>query len=163
MLNQILTNTPKWVFVLFVVLVILGLLQMRRRTLALRRVIIVPMVFLVWSFMGVVSAFGWEALPLLAWALGYALTAWLMMQGKPPIGAVFDVTTKQLNVQGSALPLVLMMAIFFLKFFVGVNIGMRTSFALSDAFPVVIGLLYGACSGAFAGRAGQLLKLARGS
>ncbi len=159
MLIQILTHTPTWVFVLFFVLVALGISQMRRRTLPLRRVIIMPIVFLVWSFFGVTSAFGWEALPLLAWATGYVLTAWLLMQSKPELGSTFDAATGRFNVAGSTVPLALMMGIFFLKYFVGVSMGMRFDFTTSEFFPIVIGALYGAFSGTFAGSAARLIRL----
>ena len=161
MLSQILTNTPKWVFVLFVVLLALGIVQFRTRTMPLRRVIIMPIVFLALSLSGVVTAFGWSAEPLVAWAAGYMLIAWLMVQGLPSQGHSYDATTRKFTVAGSSLPLALMMGIFFLKYFVGVSKGIHADFTEQAFFPIGIALLYGAFSGAFAGRAWRLIRLTR--
>ena len=127
----------------------------------LRRVIIMPMVFLVLSLSGVVSAFGWLAMPLLAWAAGYMLMAWLMGQGLPTQGDFYDASTRRFTVAGSSLPLALMMGIFFLKYFVGVSKGVHAGFTEQAFFPIGIALLYGAFSGAFAGRALRLIQLTR--
>ena len=161
MLTQILSRTPVWVFALLAVLIALGLLQMRTRSIALRRVIILPAVFLLLSLAGVVTAFGWVAVPLLAWAIGYIALLFAAKALTSNQNNRYDFATRTLKVAGSAVPLVLMMSIFALKFFVGASTAMRTSFAMSDLFPMVISLLYGGFSGIFAGRAFKLFQLTR--
>ncbi len=163
MTAQIISNTPTWVFVLFLALLVMGLLQLKPMVRAYRRVLIFPLIFLIWSCYGVISSFGWSPTTLLPWAASYVLSAWLVAQLRPDIATRFYPETQTFYVAGSVVPLTLMMGIFFLKYFVGVSTAMHTRFADSEAFAPVIGLLYGALSGVFAGRAGRLLKLAKSS
>lgn len=163
MFTQILSNTPKWVFILFFVLLALGISQMRTQIKSRKRVLILPLVLLILSLAGVTSAFGISAMPIAAWVVGYLVLAGLMGQGLAATGSSYDSTTKKFTVAGSPTPLILMMSIFFLKYFVGASMAMKASFSLDEAFPIVISLLYGVFSGAFGGRALRLLKLVKPS
>lgn len=163
MLSQIISNTPKWVFVLFFVLLAIGISQMREQIKSRRRVLIFPMVMFVLSFLGVISAFGKAAMPIAAWAVGYISLASLIGCGLPSLGNSYNLETKRLTIEGSAIPLGLMMSIFFLKYFVGASMGMSASFTRDAIFSIVVSLLYGALSGVFAGRALRLLKLVKPS
>jgi hypothetical protein len=161
MLLLILSNTPLWVFGLFFALLALGVLHMRPRQAKLRRVIISPVVFLVLSLVGVMTAFGFAAEPLCAWLAGYLLTAYVVKQASSNAGNRFDSETKTFHIEGAVLPLVLMLSIFAIKYFVGASTGMHASFTVQPLFPTMVSCLYGVCSGAFAGRAWKLLQLAR--
>lgn len=161
MWSAIITQTPLWVFGLFFALVVLGSLQMRARHISVRRAFMLPIVFLLLSVAGVVSAFGLSPIPLLAWASGYLLAVTLAANRPQKMNASYDKALQAFHVAGSSVPLVVMMSIFALKFFVGVSMAMHTSMAVSDAFPIVISLLYGGLSGIFAGRAFQLYRLTR--
>ncbi len=160
-LSQIIANTPKWVFVLFFVLLALGISQMRTQSKSKKRVLIIPIVMFALSFLGVVSAFGKAAMPIGAWAMGYIGLASLIGRGFPSIGNGYNLATKRFTIEGSTIPLGLMMSIFFLKYFVGASMGMNASFTQGAVFPIVVSLLYGAFSGVFAGRALRLLKLVK--
>lgn len=81
MLSQIISNTPKWVFVLFFVLLALGISQMRTQIKSRKRVLILPIVLLVLSLLGVISAFGQAAMPIAAWVAGYIGLASLIGYG----------------------------------------------------------------------------------
>jgi hypothetical protein len=159
MFAQIISNTPKWVFILFFALLALGTMQMRTSTKPRSRVLILPIVLLILSIAGVISAFGITAMPIAAWSVGYLSLASPMGRGLASSSSSYNEKTKQFTVAGSAVPLALMMSIFFLKYFVGASTGMKASFTADAAFPVVVSLLYGAFSGVFAGRALGLLKM----
>jgi hypothetical protein len=160
-LTQIIAQTPSWVFVLFFVLLALGLLQMRGRSMNLRRVLIMPVVFLALSFAGVVSAFGWHATALSTWGIGYSLTALVVSKWPSSQAASYDRQTRRFSVAGSAMPLALMMGLYFLKYFVGASTGAQATYVSHALFPLCISALYGAFSGAFAGRAWGLLRLVK--
>jgi hypothetical protein len=159
MLTQIVTNTSPWVFVLFFVLLALGLSQMRTQIKSLKRILILPLVLFVLSIVGVISSFGATVMPIAAWAAGYILLAALMRKGFAASDSSYDSQTKKLTVAGSVVPLVLIMSLFFLKYFVGASLAMKSGYTFDTAFPAVIGLLYGAFSGAFVGRAWKLVDL----
>lgn len=160
MLMQILLHTPRWVFVLFLVLLVAGLSQLAGRRVGWRRVAVLPLVFTALSFFGVVSAFGEQPLALLAWltALGSAAAA---VAARPlPGGTFFDRATRRFGVPGSAVPLGLMMGIFFAKYAAGVSLSVSPALALSAGFALPVSAAYGAMSGIFLGRALRLWRLA---
>jgi hypothetical protein len=165
MLSQIISNTPKWVFALFFVLLALGVSQMRTQSKSKKRVLIIPIVMFFLSFLGVISAFGKTAMPIAAWAVGYIALVSLIRRGLPisdnSTNNSYNPETKRFTAAGSAVPLGLMMSIFFLKYFVGASMGMNASFTHNASFPIVVSLLYGAFSGVFAGRALRLMRLAK--
>lgn len=155
---QIGYQTPTWVFALFFILLGLGVLQMRTRSMPVRRVFIFPVVFGALSAAGVISGFGLAPLSLVAWALAYGLVAVVVAHSRSPSPVVVEPTSARVQVPGSALPLALMMGIFFLKYFVGASKGMGAAFTTEAYFPVAMSALYGAFSGAFAGRAWPLIQ-----
>jgi hypothetical protein len=163
MMTQIISNTPKWVFVLFFVLLAFGISQMRTQIKSRNRVLILPIVLLILSIAGVTSAFGISFMPIAAWTVGYIALAVFIKKGLAAAGSLYDSATRKITVTGSPIPLILMMSIFFLKYFVGASMAMKVNFTNDATFPIVVSLLYGTFSGAFAGRALRLLKLAKPS
>jgi hypothetical protein len=156
--GQIISRTPSWVFALLLVLVALGLSQMRDRVIPLRRVYILPVVFCALSLAGVLAAFAGSAASLVAWAMGYLVVIALVGRMPAPKGAHYISATRQFAIPGSAVPLLLMMGIFFIKYFVGASTGMGAAFTKADHFPWLVSALYGGLSGVFAGQAWQLLR-----
>jgi hypothetical protein len=161
MMSQIISNTPKWVFVLFFVLLGFGISQMRTQIKSRNRLLILPIVLLILSIAGVTSAFGISFMPIAAWTVGYIALAALIGKGLATAGSSYELSTKKFTVAGSSIPLILMMSIFFLKYFVGASMAMQASFTNDAAFPIVVSLLYGTFSGVFAGRALRLLQLVK--
>ncbi|OUM03386.1 hypothetical protein A8M77_06035 [Variovorax sp. JS1663] len=160
MLTQILLHTPRWVFVLFALLVWLGLKQMLTGTVSLTRVTLMPLAMTGLSFYGMLSAFGDSPVALLGWA-GAAAALLLTVQRWPlPAAARYDAATRRFHLPGSAVPLALMMGIFFTKYVVAVLMAMHPLLHLHTGFALAIGLLYGAFSGIFAARTLRLWKLA---
>ncbi|RYF35753.1 MAG: hypothetical protein EOO25_22055 [Comamonadaceae bacterium] len=115
-------------------------------------------VFSVW---GTFSAFG--ASPqfgavLAAWFGAAAVVAALAAGTRAP--ATYDAATGRFFLQGSWVPLVLILGIFLTKYVVGVELAMQPQLARDGQFGVATGTLYGVFSGLFAGRAIRLLRLA---
>jgi len=155
----ILRHVPIWVFALLLLLIAFGLSQARPRAVALRRSLVLPLVLLVLSFAGVVSAFG--LLPLPAWALGVA-AAVLALRGRFDVSAVrFSAATQRFDLPGSWLPLGLMMAIFALKFGVGVSLALHPELRHSAAFVAAVSAAYGVFSGVFLARAMSFWAVAK--
>ncbi|RZL63034.1 MAG: hypothetical protein EOP81_14230 [Variovorax sp.] len=160
MLLQILQHTPTWVFGLFALLLWLGGRQLRAGRTALWRVGLLPVAMTGLSIYGVGSAFGSAPAPLAAWAAAAALTAAWVLRRPTPAGTRYDAATRSFAHAGSAVPLLLMMGIFFAKYAVAVQLAMHPALVHHAAFTVAIGTLYGAFSGIFAARALRLWKLA---
>ena len=123
---NVIQNTPAWVFVLFALLLILGLQSLKPRTLPLWRLLVVPAVFIGWGSYGVAIRSGAPELVVL-WVSALALSAivswWLTdldgLQLGPTIGSV--------TVAGSVVPLTRNMTIFWTKYLLAVAIAARPS------------------------------------
>ncbi|WP_412511433.1 DUF6622 family protein [Variovorax paradoxus] len=163
MLLQIILHTPKWVFAVFVLLVWLGCRQLLSGSVGLAKVTVIPIAMTGLSLAGVVSAFGDSPGPLLGWAVAAAALVLLVLQSPLPASTRYDRAAREFHVAGSAVPLLLMMGIFFTKYVVGASLAMHPELRQQAAFEVGVPMLYGAFSGIFAARAVRLWKLAIGT
>nr|WP_162583700.1 DUF6622 family protein [Variovorax sp. PBS-H4] len=160
MLTQILTHTPRWVFVLFALLVWLGIKQMFASSVSLVRVTVLPVAMAGLSFFGMLSAFGDSPVALLGWAGAVSVLLLTVQRWPLPAATRYNAATRTFHLPGSAAPLALMMGIFFTKYAVGVLLAMHPEVARHTGFALGIGTLYGAFSGIFAARTLRLWKLA---
>ncbi|MCE8032768.1 hypothetical protein EKK97_06505 [Billgrantia tianxiuensis] len=153
MLIEIIRNTPRWVFLLFIVLLVMGYQQSRDRTASRRNITILPAVFLALALYGVVSAFGADPVGLALWALGVTLSVALHIKLAIPRGVCFSPEHQTFHLPGSWQPLVIMLAIFFSKYTVEVIRARQLPVADTVMFTATVSLLYGLFSGVFLGRA----------
>lgn len=161
MIVDILKHTPVWVWGLFAVLLYLGYFQSRPHTLAKRRVVILPAVFISLSALGVWSAFGVNPIGLAGWASGAVAALLLNRLLMLPKGVLFDAETGKFSMPGSFGPLVLMMAIFATRYAVAVVTGFDHSLLGSPMFAGAVSLAYGFLSGCFLARSLRILATAR--
>ena len=160
MFIAIVQHTPVWVWGLLAALVALGLAQTRDRELSLLRVTILPLVMIGLSLSGVFSAFGHFPMALGGWAAGVAAALSLGRQFIAVRGAAWLPQTGTLQVPGSWLPLMLIVALFAIKYFAGASLALHPGLATDPAFAGPIGLAYGSFSGLFLARANSLRRLA---
>lgn len=156
-LLAVLTHTPSWVFVVFMVLLVLGYQQSRDRTVSRRRLLLLPVAMLGLSFYGVASSFGLGLLSCFAWALGVgAVTSFFSKRLK---SSVQPGPAGSFLVQGSWWPLALMMAIFFIKYVTGYALARNLTIVFQPWFVGAVSLSLGILSGAFFARAGAALHV----
>ena len=161
MLNTILSHTPLWVFGILAALVALGSAQMKTRQMTVQRASAIPLVMVVLSLMGTVSAFPGSALALASWATAFTLTTATRVQQGAPRDAAYHPETRRFTVPGSTVPLLLMMGIFFTKYAAGASLGLQPQLAQLPGFACVISAAYGVFSGAFLARGWRLWRLRR--
>lgn len=152
MLEQILTSTPKWVFVIFFVLLAYGWLQTKTRELNKVKVAMLPVIMILLSIGGVFSSFGAHPGPLVAWVAGFAGAVALNQVIQAPGGVRYDPATARFHVPGTWVPLMLMMAIYFAKYTVGVTTALHPDIAAGTPFAAGLSLLFGGVSGTFFAR-----------
>jgi len=80
-----------------------------------------------------------------------------------PEGVRYLPTEQRFVLPGSAVPLVLMMGVFSTRFAAGMVLALHPARLHDTDTLLLLGLLYGAFSGMFAGRAGRLIVLAQRS
>lgn len=159
--GTILKNTPVWVWGLLCALAWLGLSQVRDRTASLTRVTVMPVAMTAFSVWGTFSAFGGSpqfGAVLASWFGAAVVVAALAASTRAP--ATYDAAQGRFFLQGSWVPLALILGIFLTKYVVGVELAMEPQMARDSQFTLVVGTLYGVFNGLFAGRALRLWRLA---
>jgi hypothetical protein len=152
----ILVGTPPWVFVLFALLVGLGIQQLRPRTVHLARIFIVPAVFLAWGLFALWmrAAIVQSAVPawLSALTIGFA-GAWATTR-LDGLGA--DRQRGLIHLPGGWTTLVVSMMVFAAKYMLAVSIVMRPDWrdVLATADMAVSGL----STGFFLARLARMLR-----
>jgi len=159
--TQVLSHVPAWVFVVFLVLLVLGLRQMRPHRMPLQRVLLLAFAWAGVSLYSVTRiAVAQPLLVLGAWVLTTASLATLTALRPLPAGVGYDPETDRLSLPGSPLSLLLVMGVFFTKFAAGVVLARAPELAQQVSFELPVNALYGCFSGLFLGRALRLWRLA---
>ncbi len=156
-MTQILSHTPTWVFVLFVVLLAFGFMQTRSRNVNKFLAYLLPGGMVVLSLAGVQSSFGLTPFSVAVWAVGLVLVTFIGYTFFRDTRVSFDPHRNAFYIPGSWVPLIVIMAIFFTKYAVAVMTSLKTDTASSPAFAILLSLAYGGFSGYFSSRAVSLL------
>jgi hypothetical protein len=159
-LLQLIHNTPTWVFGLLLLLAWLGGRQLRPTRVSLARTAVLPVAMAGLSLYGVASGFAAQPWALAAWGLVATALLALLLRRPLPAGVAYDPASRSFALPGSAVPLALLMGIFFTKYGVGVALAMHPALAHDPVFALLVCTLHGAFSGVFAGRAVRLWRLA---
>jgi len=153
MLFEILRHTPPWVFALFFALLALGYSQSRTRRVGRGTVVALPVAMIMLSLYGVYSAFGAAPGPIAAWLMGVLVAVGVGLAFAVPRDVRYSEGAQTFIVPGSWTPLLLMMAIFFTKYSVGVILARQLPISAAAAFVASIGFAYGLFGGLFFARA----------
>lgn len=156
MIQQIISHTPVYVWALLAFLLYRGYLASRDREISLLKLSIIPAVMLVLTLSGMNTygalgdgVWGVWAVGMLA---GMALT-WRLTGGDIAV----DRAAGTVRQRGSWMPLVLMVAIFFIKYTVAVVSVMHPALPHSLPFATAVAVLFGLFNGIFFGRLSRYL------
>lgn len=152
MFTAILHHVPSWVWLLLAGLVALGWSQSRDRLLTLQRATLLPVAMVGLSLYGLGSAFGWGLEPLAAWLAGAAAALAAVQSAGGWRGVEWRAAARRVFVPGSWWPLVTILAVFSVKFSVGVLLAMQPALGTQAPFVGTVALLYGGFSGLFFSR-----------
>jgi hypothetical protein len=159
MILTILRFTPAWVWLLLAALVALGVAQLRPRSLTRTRLLGLPAALLALGLLSALPGFVQRPATAVLWAAA-ALAAARFGRRLAPRDARYDPSTARWQVPGSALPLVLILCIFSVKYAVAVAWALNPAWRDATVSLSAVALLYGGFSGLFAGRAWALLQRA---
>ncbi|MCF8205210.1 MAG: hypothetical protein K9J82_09055 [Methylotenera sp.] len=151
------STLPLWPLLILALLIALGVRQSRDRLVQPKTLVRLAVVMLALSLYGVASAFGAQALPLLAWAAG--LSAVLVLGRRALAPRILAREGAAVRLQGSCLPLALMLGIFADKFVLGFATGVGSPVVHEAWFVAVASLSFGLFSGAFAARAAAVQRV----
>lgn len=165
-LPAILRRTPTWVWGLLAGLIALGASQLFQRRASITRVALLPVSMAglsVYSLASALNASGQLLTLLLTWLMAAALTAFAALSWRtaPPAGTRFDAANRCFDLPGSAMPMLLILAIFLTKYGVGVELAMQPALVQATDFTVTLCAVYGVFNGIFAARFLRLWRLTR--
>ncbi|MBE8719098.1 DUF6622 family protein [Cellvibrio polysaccharolyticus] len=143
----ILFQTPGWVYFLFFALVLLGFYQRRSRIVSHTRLLILPLSMSGFSFYGLVASFGFNWLSVICWLSGFIVSIIFFRQLS--IEKVKKLPSGKFEVKGSWWSLVLIMAIFFIRYFIGYAQAINHVILQQSEFIVTVSFLLGLLSGVF--------------
>ncbi len=155
---QILNGIPWWVYLLFIILVRLGLRSIKPRTITLQRLSLLPLVFILWSLLKLYQNHGFAFPSLIVWwILCLGMGAYLGVKEVSSWKLHVDKEKKTITIPGNYSTLVLILAIFILNFFWGYfyatsRIPIPHWIRLADTISTTT------CTGFFVGRGGLFLK-----
>ncbi len=159
MIGQILAHTPAWVFALFLVLLVFGLMQTRTRTVRRIPALLLPAGMIALSLAGIQSSFGLAPAPLASWAVALAIAAMVGHAVFRDWRVSYDAAAKTYFVPGSWVPLAVIMVIFFAKYAYAVMNALNAAVVSAPLFVLGLSAVYGVLSGYFAARALNLIGL----
>ena len=156
-ISMILSHTPTYVWMILAALVVLGALQWRDHVLTRTRLAIAPIGLGAFSLWGATAAFGLRTEVVACWAFGIGLAVVANRWLRWPRNVRLD-GSGGFAIGGSPWPLVLMLAIFALRYSVAVTLAFHPTWARDPAFSLALATVYGAVSGLFTARALRILR-----
>lgn len=158
---QIFTHTPLWVWALALALLTLGLWQRRTRDVAPAALLGPPLGMLGLGLWTLVPGFVQLPVTAMIWllALGGGLALGPCLPA--PRGTAWLPTTRRLHLPGSWLPLLVISAVFSLRYAAAVALVLNPALRFSLVFQATLALSFGLLGGSFLGRAMGLLALGR--
>jgi hypothetical protein len=159
MLFEIVRHTPVWVWFLLAALLALGISQLRRRRVPPARLLALPIALLAMGLWSTLSNFAAPLLPLLAWGAALAAGALLGRRLPKPAGTAWD--GARLLVPGSAIPLVVIVAIFSLRYVGSIALVLHPAWRAASEVALPMSAAFGLIAGVLLGRALGLFALTR--
>ena len=151
MLIQIISHTPMYVWAILALLVYRGTIAMRTREVKVSKMFIIPVIMLALSLQDIVAKFGYSEVALGAWAGAAVATMALMLQfGRAKVSP--GASQGHVLMAGSAVPLLLMLSVFSLKYAAAVGVTMAPQLRADILFSAALCALFGALNGVFLGR-----------
>lgn len=152
MIFQTVSHTPRWVFVLFGVLLIPGFRLSRPHRAPIYALFAMPAAMVGLSLYAIWSSFGSHGPAVLAWVAGLGIAASCAVVLWRSGIVTYSSASRCYTVPGSWLPLSLMMMIFFARYAVAASMAVHASLLESSVFALAAGLVYGRSSGALLAR-----------
>ena len=153
---DLLWGTPWWVYAIFVYLVLVGIKSLRPDNVSLLRLVIAPLIFIVWSLYSFSGKYGLSLTIVSLWLMSVAIgifLGWTLLYHGIKINK-----NNLIHIPGSSVPLLLYMTFFLLKYFLGVNYALDPATQQNIFFWATDVVISGIITGIFGGRFLHVIK-----
>ncbi len=148
----IIQGTPIWVWVLLVILLSRGFKALNSGTATLSRLAIVPVIFAGWGILHLITdpLSGWSSV--IVWIIGalVGIAGGVFIASRSRF--IVDPVSNTVMTPGSVVPLVLIVATFAAKFWLGVEVATATDIAALGTYVLIGAAVSGIVAGVFGGR-----------
>jgi len=155
MIGKIISSTPLYAWLLLALLLWKGLRARKLHRISWKDTLIFPAIMVVWSFYSTYNNYDVSAI--IFWIVSFALGIGLGPLTLRNLRSVFDKKSKQIELSGSWIPLIILVSIFSLRYFLGVTYGMHPELRGTLSLLIVENLA-AAISGIFLGRVLELWR-----
>ena len=152
----ILSQTPLWVYVLLIFLLILGISSLRSKTVSFHRLVLLPVIFALWNLSWLFSHLEGKYYFFLLWGIGIVFGAVIGWQSVRSWKIHADHRKKQITIPGSYSTLVLILLIFGVRYYFNYNEAVNPNIT-EDTLLLNAGIS-GLFTGVFIGRALELYR-----
>ena len=159
MILQILIHTPLWVWALFAALVLLGLWQRRERRVRRAQLLALPVALLALGLWSMAPGFVSQPVAAALWLSAIAAATAVGLRLPRPADARWLADEARLFLPGSWFPLLLIVAVFSLRYATGVGQILHPDWRGLASVQWPLALVFGGLSGLFLGRALGLLQM----
>jgi hypothetical protein len=150
---DILRDTPYWVWCLLALVLWRGFALTRPHTTSRNRLLLVPGVFVLLSFDGAVTTFGWNSAIVAAWLAGLAIAAATWVRLSLPKRLALRNKDHSYELSGSWFPLTIIVLAFSVRYAIGILLAFHADLRHAVLFGAACAFVFGGLTGAFFGRA----------
>lgn len=154
----VIAHAPVWVWVLLVILVLRGIKALQPRTMSLGRLLLLPVIFLVWGGYALAVETSMSGAALGAGVIGLLLggvIGWCCWRYSPALVAANEPGC--VIRAGSVLPLIFIVAAFVSRFAMAASLHLHHEWLADTRAMLIVGLWSGAIDGVFWGGSFNLL------
>lgn len=143
------TNIPFYIYLMFFTFIFVGLSQRKKRQVSEKQAIFVPFLLIFLSIYAILYDFGISLIPTSSWLLAIAFVFIVNAFVKSEKEVYYCLDSRVFTIEGSNLPLFMMMLLFFTKYFVGVMFLNELPIVDTLLFITVSSFLYGVFTGMY--------------
>lgn len=157
-LFDIIQGTPLWVWGAFIYLLIIGLLASKTRTVSLYRLVIMPIIFTLWSLSSIHTKYACSSLSFAFWLTAFITGIIFAIHALHKKVIKVDHKHKLVTLSGDYTQLLLVMLFFIVKYSIGASYALNPSLKTTTLFLGIDMIASGIISGIAWGRSINIIK-----